>query len=50
MNDDKRATEEAVDKPITTGQSAEDAAEGPEHPGNETEPPEGPSSEQSATG
>ncbi len=50
MNDEQTAAEAAADQPITTGQSAEAAAEGPENPGNEIEPPEGPSSEQSDTG
>ena len=50
MSDEQTAAEAAADQPITTGQSAQDAAEGPENPGNETEPPQGPSSEQSATG
>ena len=50
MSDEQTPAEAAADQPMTTGQSAQDAAEGPENPGNEVEPPEGPSSEQSASG
>lgn len=39
-----------ADEPIITGQSTQEPAEGAVEPGNETEPPQGQSSEQDTTG
>ncbi len=43
-------SEKTQDEEETTGQSAQQPAEGSDSPGNETEPPQGQSSEEPATG